>query len=341
MSIVPSEIEFQSDSDDAAPSTRISGVTVIFMLGLLAAGFGTVGYLAMGELSGAAPRLAHSQDGAESLNNEDVAKSEEPAPEIAAKDVSQDDAVTIDPSTDIAPPEKAPRESILDDAAEFVVAEASPQDADAPAEMTPSIKPPTVTYDAAVFDDMAPDTDADDVETQPDMPVESLAPNLDAPAEPADPAPPETRAPAENSVDEPSETTEPQIDVSEPAEDTPPPPDLATTPPQPEPSTPETATPEPPVETATSETIDPLSGSHVVQLASYRSEDEAMADWARIETRLGTYLAGKTYQIQRADLGDRGIYFRLRIGPFASSDTAQAYCAGLKERGQDCLALRR
>jgi len=41
--------------------------------------------------------------------------------------------------------------------------------------------------------------------------------------------------------------------------------------------------------------------------------------------------------VETADLGDRGVYHRLRVGPFASSDAAKTYCEGLKERGQDCL----
>jgi len=328
MSIVPSEIEFQSDSDDAAPSTRISGITVFFMLGLLAAGFATVGYLAMDELSGNAPRLAHSQGAAEPVDTDAVAINDEMAP----GDVAQEDTAPIDPPPDETPPETAPEESILDDAAEFVIAEAPQGNVTGPAEITPSIKPPTVAYDPAVFDDMAPATGASDVESQPETPSEAPAPIADAPAEPADPAPPEASAPAETPADDPPATPKPQIDVSEPAD----------TSPLPAPATPTPAPqPDPTVEPATAENIDPLSGSHVVQLASYRSDEEAMADWARIEARLGGYLDGKTYQVQRADLGDRGIYFRLRIGPFASSDTAQAFCAGLKERGQDCLALRR
>jgi hypothetical protein len=39
----------------------------------------------------------------------------------------------------------------------------------------------------------------------------------------------------------------------------------------------------------------------------------------------------------RADLGAKGVFFRLRIGPFASSADAKSFCDGLKTRGQDCL----
>lgn len=80
-----------------------------------------------------------------------------------------------------------------------------------------------------------------------------------------------------------------------------------------------------------------LSGTHVVQVGAFRSNDEAMAQWGRIQNNLGDYLDGKSPDVERADLGDRGVYHRLRIGPFSSADDAKTYCAGLKERGQDCL----
>ena len=82
---------------------------------------------------------------------------------------------------------------------------------------------------------------------------------------------------------------------------------------------------------------DALAGSHVVQVGAFRSDGEAQNQWSRIQVKMGDYVDGKTIDVERADLGDRGVYHRLRIGPFASADEAKTYCAGLKERGQDCL----
>lgn len=92
--------------------------------------------------------------------------------------------------------------------------------------------------------------------------------------------------------------------------------------------------------TATASSAGALSGSHVVQVGAFRSDEEAVAQWNRMESKLGDYLNGKSRDVERADLGDRGVYHRLRIGPFSSSDAASSYCAGLKERGQDCLIKR-
>lgn len=80
-----------------------------------------------------------------------------------------------------------------------------------------------------------------------------------------------------------------------------------------------------------------VSGSHVVQVGAFRSNDEALAMWSSMQSKLGTVLGDKTFHIEEADLGAKGIYHRLRIGPFTSSDAASTYCASLKQNGQDCL----
>jgi len=80
-----------------------------------------------------------------------------------------------------------------------------------------------------------------------------------------------------------------------------------------------------------------MSGSHLVQVGAFRSQEEADAQWSKLQGKLSDYLSGKSDDVERADLGDKGVYYRLRIGPFASSDAAKTFCAGLKERGTDCL----
>lgn len=112
--------------------------------------------------------------------------------------------------------------------------------------------------------------------------------------------------------------------------------------PEPKPATPPTsastsAATEAAKPTVTYRTGGALAGSHLVQIGAFRSEAEADGQWSRLQGKLGSYVEGKSEDIERADLGDKGVYYRLRIGPFASSDEAKTYCAGLKERGTDCL----
>jgi cell division septation protein DedD len=82
---------------------------------------------------------------------------------------------------------------------------------------------------------------------------------------------------------------------------------------------------------------DALSGSHLVQVGAFRSQAEADGQWAKMQGKLGAFLDGKGKDVEVADLGAKGTYYRLRVGPFASADEAKTYCAGLKERGTDCL----
>lgn len=83
------------------------------------------------------------------------------------------------------------------------------------------------------------------------------------------------------------------------------------------------------------------SGTHVVQVAALRSDAEARAMFDKLSAKYGDYLNGKAPDIQRADLGAKGIYYRLRVGPFNSKDAAKNWCAGLKNRGQDCMVKAR
>ncbi|MBI1365911.1 MAG: hypothetical protein GC153_08130 [Alphaproteobacteria bacterium] len=79
------------------------------------------------------------------------------------------------------------------------------------------------------------------------------------------------------------------------------------------------------------------SGDYVVQVAAVGSDAEADQTWSRLERKLGDYLSGKSMDVERADLGAKGVFYRVRIASFATADDAKTYCEGLKSRGQDCL----
>jgi len=44
--------------------------------------------------------------------------------------------------------------------------------------------------------------------------------------------------------------------------------------------------------------------------------------------------------IKRADLGDKGVYYRTMVGPFSSSDEASQFCGSLKTAGGQCVVQR-
>ncbi|MGJ3232652.1 MAG: SPOR domain-containing protein [Oceanicaulis sp.] len=104
------------------------------------------------------------------------------------------------------------------------------------------------------------------------------------------------------------------------------------------------ADPAPRSETAPSEpAAQPVSGPQpfLAQIAAFRSEEDAQADWRRFSRAYPELAAGRNPDIQRADLGDRGIYYRLRINGFATREAANEYCQTLQSRGQACLVARR
>ncbi len=82
------------------------------------------------------------------------------------------------------------------------------------------------------------------------------------------------------------------------------------------------------------------AGSYVVQVAASRSEQDAQGTAASINQRYGAQLSGYAPAVERADLGDRGIYYRVGVGPMKSQGDANALCAKLKSAGLDCFVRR-
>jgi hypothetical protein len=59
-----------------------------------------------------------------------------------------------------------------------------------------------------------------------------------------------------------------------------------------------------------------------------------------LQGKHASLLGGLSADIQRADLGDKGIYYRLRAGYMGKTDAAEL-CAKLKAQGQGCLVRPR
>jgi len=77
----------------------------------------------------------------------------------------------------------------------------------------------------------------------------------------------------------------------------------------------------------------------VVQLASVEIEDRIDREWQRLREAFPDLLADRELLVQAADLGDRGVYHRIQTGPFTNQGDAEAFCAVLRGRNQDCLVL--
>lgn len=82
-------------------------------------------------------------------------------------------------------------------------------------------------------------------------------------------------------------------------------------------------------------------GNFVVQIAAFRTVEEAEEAWIAYVTRFPDLSAGRRPSIVEANLGARGVYHRLRIAAFETRDDASRYCQTLSSRGQDCLVAAR
>ena len=79
-----------------------------------------------------------------------------------------------------------------------------------------------------------------------------------------------------------------------------------------------------------------LNEKPAVHLASYRSQKQAKRGWAQIKRAHKVVLGSLRHEISRVRLGKKGVYFRLKAGPFESLSNAKTACGKLKRRRQFC-----
>ena len=90
---------------------------------------------------------------------------------------------------------------------------------------------------------------------------------------------------------------------------------------------------EPPAQTASTG-----EGGYRLQLAASRSEAEARQLWQKVSSS-NPALASKTPQIEEADVGDLGTFYRLQIGPFSDKTESEKLCNDLKRSGVECFLV--
>lgn len=82
------------------------------------------------------------------------------------------------------------------------------------------------------------------------------------------------------------------------------------------------------------------SGAYVLQIGSYKSQADAETAWKSYKSRHAALLSGYSNNIQQADLGEKGTWYRLRIGGFSDKEVATALCDRLKADGGACIPGR-
>jgi len=79
---------------------------------------------------------------------------------------------------------------------------------------------------------------------------------------------------------------------------------------------------------------------YVVQVGSKQNQTDALATFADMQQKYPSLLASYRPMVQKANLGAKGIWYRLRIGPITDKSAASKLCSQLKSQGHpDCLVM--
>ncbi|ODR98937.1 hypothetical protein AUC68_07150 [Methyloceanibacter methanicus] len=82
------------------------------------------------------------------------------------------------------------------------------------------------------------------------------------------------------------------------------------------------------------------SSSYVVQLGSSQSQTDALANFADAQQKYPSLLGNYQPLVRKTDLGPKGTWYRLQVGPMADKDAAYKLCGQLKSKGHgDCLVM--
>ncbi|MFZ3235372.1 MAG: SPOR domain-containing protein, partial [Stellaceae bacterium] len=82
------------------------------------------------------------------------------------------------------------------------------------------------------------------------------------------------------------------------------------------------------------------SGGVRLQLGAVRSESEARGTWDRLKHNNADLLGKLSSAPIRADLGDKGVYYRIQTAPVADPSIADRICGELRQRHLACVIIR-
>jgi hypothetical protein len=82
------------------------------------------------------------------------------------------------------------------------------------------------------------------------------------------------------------------------------------------------------------------AGGYLVQVSSQRNEADAQASYRVLQGKFPAVLGSRSPVIKKADLGEKGVYYRAMVGPFGSPDEASQFCGSLKTAGGQCVVQR-
>jgi cell division protein FtsN len=88
---------------------------------------------------------------------------------------------------------------------------------------------------------------------------------------------------------------------------------------------------------AAAKTASATAGAFVVQVGAFKSDVEAAEKWQALKKKNGDLLGALKPDIKRVDLDSKGVWYRLRVGPFETRANAVALCEVLRTRGGNCI----
>ncbi|PCI33827.1 MAG: hypothetical protein COB54_02170 [Alphaproteobacteria bacterium] len=96
----------------------------------------------------------------------------------------------------------------------------------------------------------------------------------------------------------------------------------------------------PPHSSITASNDDNSRDNFRVQLGSFRSDTAAQKALTMLEGLLSDVITDHQGKIEHADLGDKGIFYRLQLSPFETRSEARGLCQQLKDKGQNCYVVK-
>ena len=266
-------------------------------------------------------KLRPEDPGGIEVPNQDVAVLNDPVPDPAKP---QAERLLSPPETPQPPQAEAPSAATAAEAEELL----------GPPLETAVVPPGTAPVAKVALPPTAPDVAVDG---QPEATPEPVLP---APETAQEPVQPETAT--ETATEAAQEPVQPETAVAQPVPEPASPPAAPSAAGPASETLPQVAAPvAAPVAPQAAALPAAMTGGFVVQLISIRSRDRARSAWANLQKAHPAHLGKRELTIQKADLGDRGVFYRVRAGFFAERASARDLCNALKTRGQDCLVTKR
>jgi hypothetical protein len=86
--------------------------------------------------------------------------------------------------------------------------------------------------------------------------------------------------------------------------------------------------------------LPPAVTGYSVQVSSQRSEAEALAAYQVLQNKFPSVLSELHPIIHRVDFGERGVLYRVHVGPFRTAEPASELCDRLKTAGGMCIVQK-